>query len=140
MYQRTERVARLRAVLLADEPVVGERREEPLADPRLDRRVGLRHERPVRLGIDREVAAEMRPGDHVGLVAGGLGDLQPAAQLRVGAAPEARGPVAPERRAAHARIRSPAGSHSGSRMTSKPIQSPKTSTSPRVPMAASGGR
>ena len=47
----------------------------------------------------------------------------------------------PHRRVAHARILAPSGSYSGSRATSKPIQSPKTSTSPRVPMAArSGGR
>ncbi len=46
----------------------------------------------------------------------------------------------PKAVAAHARIRSPAGSQSGSRITSKPIQSPKTSTSPRVPIDASGGR
>ena len=103
------RVARLGAVLLANESVVGERREEPLADPRLDGRIRLGHERPVRLGVDRQVAPEVRAGDHVGLVAGRLGDLEPAAQLLVGPPPQPRRPVPPERRAAHARIRSPVG-------------------------------
>ena len=84
-----------------------------------------------------------RRGDDVGLVAGGERDVEPAAQLGVGAAPERGRPVGAEgrRRVGHARILSPAGSYSGSRATSKPIHSPKTSTSPRVPIAArSGGR
>ena len=84
------RVAGLGAVLLADEPVVRERVEDPLADHPLDRRVGLGHERPVGLGRDLEVAPEMAPGDRVGLVAGGQRDVEPAAQLGVGAAPERR--------------------------------------------------
>ena len=56
------RVAGLGAVLLADEAVVRERVGDPLADAPLDRRVGLGHERPVGLGLDLEVAPEVRRG------------------------------------------------------------------------------
>src|SRR4029077_1039671 len=97
------------------------------------------HERLVGLGRDLEVAPEVPPGDDVRLVAGGQRDVQPAAQLGVGAAPERGRPVGAEvrsRRIAHARILAPSGSYSGSRATSKPIQSPNTSTPPRVPTAA----
>ena len=63
-----------------------------------DRLVGLGHEAAVGLGLDDEVAPKVSPGDDVGLVAGGHGDVEPATQLGVGAAPERCRPVAPERR------------------------------------------
>ncbi len=134
------RVAGLGAVLLADQAVIREGVRESLADAPFDRRVGLRHEGPVGLGLDDEVAAEVRSRRHVGLVAGGLRDVEPATQLDVGPPPEPGRPFRAVRRVAHDRIRSPVGSHSGSRATSNPIHSPKTSTSPRVPIAAVGGR
>ena len=60
--------------------------------------------------------------------------VEPAAQLGVRAAPERGAPLGSEaRRLAHARILSPFGSQSGSRTTSAPTHSPKTSISPRVP-------
>ena len=77
------RPAGLRAVLLTDQAMVRERVEQPLADARLDRRVGLGHERPVGLGLDGQVAPEMLAGDGVGLVAGRLRDLKPAAQFGI---------------------------------------------------------
>ena len=137
------RVGGLAAVLLADEAVIRERVEEAPADHPLDLGVGLGHERLVGLGRDLEVAPEMPPRHEVRLVAGGERDVQPAAQLGVRTAPEPGRPFRAEarRRIGHARILAPVGSYSGSRATSKPIQSPKTSTSPRVPIAArSGGR
>ncbi len=146
MNQRTDRPSPFRAELLADDPVVGERGADALADTLLHLGVRLGHERPIRLGIHLQVAAEVATGDGVGLVAGGLGDLQPATDLGIAATPERGGPVDPERLApahttAHDRIRSPVGSYSGSRATSNPTCCPKTSTSPRVPNAAmSGGR
>jgi hypothetical protein len=41
--------------------------------------VGLGHERVVGLGVDLKVASEVAAGDHVGLIAGRLGDLEPSA-------------------------------------------------------------
>ena len=134
-------VARLGPVLLADQAMVREGVVEPLADAPLDGRVGLRHEGAVGLGLDDEVAPEVVARRHVGLVARSLGELEPAPQLGIRAAPEPGRPVRAEARwLVHDRIRSPVGSHSGSRTTSNPIHSPKTSTSPRVPIAAAGGR
>ena len=87
------RIACFGAVLLAHEPMVGKGVGQALADARLDRGVGLGHERPVGLGRDLQVAPEVAPGDLVGLVAGRDGDLEPAPKLVVSAAPERGGPV-----------------------------------------------
>ena len=144
-------VAGLGAVLLADEPVVRVRRRDPRPDDPLDRRVGLGHERPVGLRRDLEVAAEHRSGDHVGLVAGRVGEREPRLELRLRHGSSAALQAAPnppdwsrasaDRSATRSRrIRAFVGSQSGSRTTSKPTHSPKTSISPRVPIGASGGR
>ena len=62
----------------ADQAMVREGGQQPLADPGLDGRIGLGHERPVGLGLDVQVAAEVVAGQLVGLVACRLGDVQPA--------------------------------------------------------------
>ena len=138
------RVGGLAAVLLADEAVIGERVEEPAADHPLDRR--------CRPGSRTTCRAWSRSGGRAGNAAG---RRRPPRRRRPARRPASRAarrpcragtrPTSPapkrRRRTGHARILAPAGSYSGSRATSKPIQSPKTSTSPRVPMAArSGGR
>ena len=142
-------VSRLGAVLLADEPVVGPLRVDPASNRAFDRLIGFGHERPVRLRRDPEIAAEGRPRQLVRLVAGGLSERQPPIDLlrrrrrQTGAPFDAvsAGLVAQAAvPTGHARIRSFDGSQSGSRTASKPIHSPKTSISPRVPIGASGGR
>ena len=139
-------IARLGAVLLADEAVVREGVGQALADHALRSAVSawVTNVRSGLVVISRSRRKCARRDD-VGLVAGRLGDLEPAAKLGVGAAPERGGPVGAEgpagSRSGHERILALSGSYSGSRATSKPIHSPKTSISPRVPIAArSGGR
>ena len=111
MYQRVARVAGLGPVLLADEAVIGVRGRDPRPDRPLDRRVGLGDERPVGLGRDLEVAPEGAAGERVGLVAGGVSELEPAVELRLRCR-AGDSPTTPRRRGAscvHDRIRSPAG-------------------------------
>ena len=94
----------------------------------------------------------MAQGHPIRLVAGGLGKGQPGLELGVAGPGPRRAPgrpgrhrladlgreprvalgVVPAGRRAHARIRSPVGSQSGSAITSKPIHAPKTSISPRA--------
>jgi len=132
--------ARVVAVLLAEDPVVGERRADPVAEHPLDPGVGHGDERRVRLARDLHVPVEVLERQRIGGIAPVEGRLDPAPDLGLGAAAEGGGPCRPEL-GAHARILAPSGSYSGSRAISKPIQSPNTSTSPRVPIAAwSGGR
>ncbi len=135
-------VAGLGSVLLADEAVIRICGEDPLPDHPLDRGVGLGDEGPVGLRRDVEVAPERRPGERIGFIAQGVGEDEPRVELRLRRAPERRAPLGSEPGALvhHERIRSLPGSYSGSRITSKPIHSPKTSISPRVPSGASGGR
>ena len=130
MYQRTDASPASRAVLLADEAVVRERRRGCRSRiSALDRRVGLGHERPVGLGLDLEVAPEVPPGDRVGLVAGGQGDVQPAAQLGVRARAGTR-PTSPRpkrgRRVAHARILAPARGRTAARARPRSRSSRRT--------------
>jgi hypothetical protein len=132
------RAAGVRAQLLADDAVAREGRRDPVPDQPLDACVRLGDERAVRLAADRHATPEVPQGDLVGPVAPAERGLDPAAELLVGPAAKAGAPVR-SIRLAHERIRSPSGSHSGSRMTSKPIHSPKMSISPRVPNAASSG-
>ena len=144
--------ARLRAVFLANQAVLRIRRQDPLADEPFNRLVGHRHEGTVRLGHDLQVAPEVEQRKGVSCVAGSLGESEPGIELNRGnagarcAPGRAAGDGSCDRRGEsrlagfgrgrHARIRSPAGSKSGSVATSKPIHSPKTSISPRVPIAA----
>ena len=89
MYQRTRRVAGLGAVLLADQAVIREGVGEPLADAPLDRRVGLGDERAVGLRLDDQVAAEVRRArSRRPRRRRPERDVEPAAQLGVGPAPE----------------------------------------------------
>ena len=134
------RLAGLLTLLLADQAVVGVDGQDALADASLDGLVGLGHEGPVGLGGDLEVAPEVGQGEGVGLVAERQREVQPAAQLGLRPEPQRGAPFGTVG-GTHERIRSPAGSHSGSRTTSAPTQAPKTSISPRVPgTARSGGR
>ena len=52
------RIAQLLAVLLAHEPVLGEPRRDAGPDRPLDRHIGGRHERGIRLGLDLDAPAE----------------------------------------------------------------------------------
>ncbi len=124
MYQRTDARAVLRPVLLADEAVVRVGLADQGADASFDGGVGLGHEGPVGLGLDDEIAPEVLERQRVGGIGAGQRERQPLVVARFG----------------HDRILAPSGSYSGSRATSKPIHSPKTSTSPRVPIATVGGR
>ncbi len=134
-------VAGLGPVLLADEAVIRVGRRDACAYCPLDRGVGLGHEGAIGLGRDLEVAPEGASGELVGLVAGRLSNREPGVELHLGPSPETRRPLrAVGGLPRHERNRSPAGSQSGSLTTSKPIHSPKTSISPRVPIPASGGR
>ena len=73
------RVASLRAVFLADEPVVREGVEQALTDHPLDGLVGLGDECSVGLGFDLEITTEVLAGDDIGRVTGRDGDGQPGA-------------------------------------------------------------
>ena len=65
---------------------------DPVAHQALDGRIGLGHERLVRLALDIEVAAEVAHGDVVRGVAPAERGVDPAAELRLGATPEAGTP------------------------------------------------
>ena len=104
------RFAGLDPVLLADEAVVRVCRADPGPDHPLDRRVGLRDERPVGLGRDLQVAAKRRAGDRVCLVGGLVGQRKPLVQLRLRRSGARGGPGGPEGHVVHDRSRSPAGS------------------------------
>jgi hypothetical protein len=76
-------IALFRAVLLPDQPMVGERVGQPFADHLLDGPISLRDERPIGLGLDDQVASEARSRELVGHVRARQGDLEPAAELRL---------------------------------------------------------
>ncbi len=132
------RVAGLRAVLLADEPWSGNAaRSRSRIRASIAVSAWVTNVRSGLVSIVRSRRKWARAMPSASSQAAWATSSQPRSSASRPAA-QPRRPVAPERRAAHARIRSPAGSHKGSRMTSKPIQSPNTSTSPRVPMAGVG--
>ena len=138
------RVAGLGAVLLADEAVIRVRRADPAADRPLDRRVGLGHERPIGLGRISRSRRNAVERDRVGLVAGGVGEREPRVELRRrtprrSSARPGR-PVGPRRPPLTPGSARSSGRRAARASTSKPIHSPKTSISPRVPIGASGGQ
>ena len=92
---------RLLAELLADDAVLGEPGADLVAQPLLDRGVGLGHERPVRLPLGRGLA-EMAHRDRVRLDAPGERRIHPAAQLRLGSSPQRGAPGGAERNLGHA--------------------------------------
>ena len=95
MIQRVVASPVLGAVLLADQPVIRVARPDPLADRALDALVRDRHERPVRLAREVEVAPEVAHRDRVRLVAGLEREREPRTQRRLGGAGERGGPVRP---------------------------------------------
>ena len=92
MYQRVRAVAVLGAVLLPHQAVVRVAGADPLADDPLDALVRDRHEGPVRLALEVEVAPEVAEGDLVGGVARLEGEGEPLAQGGLGDAGEGGGP------------------------------------------------
>ena len=122
------RAARVDPEFLADDPMAGEGIGNPVAEESLDRGVGFGDERPVGLPRRHGVAPKVPQGDGIGLVAPAEGGLDPAPQLRVGAAPKGRAPVRAEGRIGSGgqdRILVPSGSQSGSRATSNPTHDPE---------------
>ena len=67
------RALALGPVLLADDPVLREFRGDPGPDHPLDRLVGDRHEGPVRLALEVQVAPEVRERDRVCTMSGIFG-------------------------------------------------------------------
>ena len=137
------------AVDRVDVPADGARRRPPCRIPRRRGR-GPGTRAAIRSRISRSIAVSAWVTNvRSGLVSMTRSRRKCSSAMRVGlvaAGQREREPGVVARRrvlrvVGHARILAPSGSYSGSRATSKPTHSPKTSTSPRVPIAArSGGR